>query len=86
MILTLILLTLSVVGNVYLITRHSERDAVIRTAIRKAESDRCAMVRIPYNQLAKLMGWRPEFTHYTNRFTGERGVYQSSVYPIKEGR
>lgn len=34
--------------------------AIIRTGLRKAESDHSEMVRIPYNQLAEAIGWDSE--------------------------
>lgn len=70
--------------NIWQLTGSVKLKGVLRSGLRKAERDRCDRVRIPYNQLAELMGWKPEFQNYTNRKTGETEVFQSSVYPIKE--
>lgn len=75
--------------NIYQLTGQQRLRGVLRAGLHKAERDRTKWVRIPYNQLAELMGWEPEFTSYTysNRKTGHKPVtaeFQSSVYPIKE--
>lgn len=55
----------------------------LRAGLRKAERDGCAWVRLPYNQVAQLMGWKPEFISYRHARTGEKTTFRSSVYPIK---
>jgi len=63
---------------------------VLRTALRKAERDNCDRVRIPYNQLAGLMGWTAEFEQYKFDRTPGRKARKSdphvrtSVYPMRE--
>lgn len=71
---TLLVLSLSLAANMYLLVRQTRLRGLLRTALRKAESDRCEMVRIPYNQLAKEMGWQPEF---------EENV-RISAYPMRD--
>jgi len=81
---TIVALLLSVGLNIWQLTGSQKLKGVLRAALRKAEQDRNVRVWMPYNQLAELMGWKPEFVSYTNRFTGESETRQASVYPIKE--
>ena len=61
---------------------------VIRAGLRKAERDNCAMVRIPYNQLAEELGWEPEYEKYRlNRMPGRKvntTEVRTSHYPFRE--
>lgn len=70
------LLLVSVAANFFVITGHQRVRALLRTGLRKAELDNCETVRLPYNQVAHLMGWTPEFD----------GDVRTSVYPFRESR
>lgn len=60
--------------NLYLLAGQQKLRGLIRTGLRKAERDNCQMVRLPYNQVADLMGWKPEFD----------GDVRTSVYPFRD--
>lgn len=72
--LFLSLLAASLVLNVYQLTAHQRLRGLIRTGLRKAERDNRQTVRLPYNQTAKYMGWKPEFD----------GDVRTSVYPFRD--
>ncbi len=78
------LLVVSMLINFHQVASAQRLKGLLRTGLRKAEHDGSDRVRLPYNQVAELMGWKPEFKRYTIRKTGKRETYQSSVYPIKE--
>lgn len=80
----LMALVLSLAGNIWMLTGQAKLRGVLRTALRKAERDRCETVRIPYNQLAKEMGWVPEFEEYRNWKTKDTEYVRTSVYPMRE--
>lgn len=69
-------LVASLVLNVYQLTGNVRLRGLIRTGLRKAERDNTEQVRLPYNQLAKLMGWKPEFD----------GDVRTSVYPMRSAK
>jgi len=79
----LLVLTISLGGNLWMLVRQTQLRGLIRSALRKAEQDRCEWVRIPYNQLAKMMGWHPEFEEYRDWRTKDTEYARSSAYPMR---
>ena len=67
---------LQLVLLLYLVTGQQKLKGVIRTGLRKAERDNCETVRMPYNQVAEAMGWKPEFDDDV----------RTSVYPFRSRR
>ena len=72
----LVVVVTQLAGLLYLATGQQKLKGVIRTGLRKAEADNCEMVRLPYNQIADAMGWKPEFDDDV----------RTSVYPFRSAR
>ena len=92
----LIALIFSLIGNIWLLSGQVKLRGLIRTGLRKAERDNCEMVRLPYNQTAKIMGWQPEFeedvriSHYPMRsakeFRSGHTKHPATLSPSKRGQ
>jgi len=72
----LMLVTAQIFLILHLFTGQQRLKGVIRTGLRKAEADNCETVRLPYNQIADLMGWKPEFDNDV----------RTSVYPFRSAK
>ena len=82
--LTLLLLAISGLTNVFLLVRSELPLRLLRAGMVKAEADRCDTVRLPYNQVGDVLRITPQFIQYFNRRTGEKLVRQKSVFPIAD--
>ncbi len=73
---------------IHALLKNQTLQGVIRAGLRKAERDNCPTVRIPYNQLAELIGWTVEYEKYTlNRMPGRKvntTDVRTSTYPVRE--
>lgn len=70
------ILTASLLGNLFQLTGNQKLKGILRTALRNADNYKPGgrdHVRVPYNQLAAILGWRPEnFPQYSDKdFTGK---------------
>ena len=63
------------------LTKNSRVLAVLRTAMRKAEADRTDWVRIQYNQLGELLGWRKDQMPMRDKFGQKPGPHPARLRP-----
>ena len=84
--MTLILMALlivSIIVNVYIVTGQQKLRGLVRTGLRKAELDNCDRVRLPYNQVAEIMGWTPEFNEHGDEILRELGFEMDRILELK---
>jgi len=58
--------------NILQLSDASKIKAILRTGLRKADSDRRDVVRIPYNQIVEAMGWSRSFPYLRDEKFGRK--------------